>query len=161
MKKIAQPLDDITFKFLWKNDISRKWLKSIISEIINIDITDYELYYNEDSEGPKYHKYNLDILLKKDNVLLIIELNKYITDTIFIKNRSYQYRKAGNQFLNGTKYHDYTVILVNLNNMNNNIGIEKYEQYDKRCDRYITHLVEYDVYLKYYEILLPLLQVHL
>ena len=151
MKKIAEPLDDLTFKFLWKNDISRKWLKKIISQIINIDISDYELYYNEDSEGPKLHEYNLDILLKKDNTLIIIELNKYITDTIFIKNRSYQYRKAGNQFLSGEKYHDYTVILVNLNNMNNSIGIEKYEQYDKRNDKFITHLIEYDIYLEYYK----------
>jgi len=151
MKKIAELLDDLTFKFLWKNDKSRKWLKNIIGEIINLDISDYELYYNEDSEGPKLHEYNLDILLKKDNILIIIELNKYITDTIFIKNRSYQYRKAGNQFFNGEKYHDYTVILVNLNNMNNDIGIEKYEQYDKRNNKYITHLIEYDVYLEYYK----------
>lgn len=35
--------------------------------------------------------------------------------------------------------------------MNNDIGIEKYEQYDKRNNKYITHLIEYDVYLEYYK----------
>ena len=67
-------LADSTFKYMFKD--YRDFFKKAIKSTINVDISEYELYNNEINSGNKARDYRLDILLKKDNDFIIIEMNK-------------------------------------------------------------------------------------
>jgi hypothetical protein len=72
-----------------------------------------------------------------------------------LKNHSYLYRIAGNQFNKGDKYTKYKVIQVNFNNslcnIDKNIGIATFEFQDKEHNMKIEEIKDYEVYLPKYK----------
>ena len=78
-----------TFKYMFKD--YRDFFKRAIKSTINVDISEYELYNNEINSGNKARDYRLDILLKKDNDFIIIEMNKNADKRTLLKARKYLY----------------------------------------------------------------------
>ena len=87
--KFVSLLADSTFKYMFKD--YRDFLRKAIKSTINVDISEYELYNNEINSGNKSRDYRLDILLKKDNDFIIIEMNKNADKRTLLKARKYLY----------------------------------------------------------------------
>lgn len=155
MTKYISLLNDTTFKYLWKEEKSRKWLNKLIYYITNIDISEYELIDNELNSGDTLKDYRLDIVLRKKENTLNVEMNSIAEEYVLLKNHSYLYRLAGNEFNKGDKYTKYKVIQVNFNNslckINKNIGIAIFEFQDKENNMKIEEIKDYEVYLPKYK----------
>ena len=54
-------VSDTTFKYLWKNDRTRKWLNEIIIDKIGIDLSSFELVDNESNSGSSIKDQRNDI----------------------------------------------------------------------------------------------------
>lgn len=67
---------DTTFKYLWKNERTREVLEDIILKTTDIDISGYELIDNELDLNLKTRLYVMDIVLKKDEKIINIEMNQ-------------------------------------------------------------------------------------
>lgn len=110
---------DTTFKYLYKNPKTRNWLNDIIKAKFNLDLSDYTLVDNELNTGNLVKDYKMDLTLKKDNTIVIIEMNQYYYEFLQIKNYSYLYRIAGKRFETGEKYSDKQTKLILFNNFKN------------------------------------------
>ena len=113
-------LSDTTFKYLFKNSDTRIFLESIILNKTGVDLSGFNLTSEEDNTGNKIKDYRMDLVLTKDNQIVIIEMNRNYKRTQDIKNRQYLYRKAGNMFDKGDKYNkDINIKLIMFNNYYN------------------------------------------
>lgn len=63
--KFVSPLNDTTFKALWKSNNGRAWFSKLIKLITTLDLDDYELYDPELNSGNKLKDYRMDILFIK------------------------------------------------------------------------------------------------
>lgn len=144
-------LNDTTFKYLWKEERYRKWLAKIIYSKTNIDLSSYTLVDNELNTGNKNKDYRLDIVLKKDNYIVNIEMNYNPTEYSSIKNHTYLYRLAGNPYISGEDYKNIYVTQINFNNGyckdNKDIKLSLYEFVDKKHDLLIEGIKDYEIYL--------------
>ena len=113
--KFVSLLADSTFKYMFKD--YRDFFKKVIKSTTNVDISEYELYNNEINSGNKTRDYRLDILLKKDNDFIIIEMNKNADKRTLLKARKYLYAKAQDGGLvEGEDFKKMHTILINFNN---------------------------------------------
>ena len=87
--KFVSLLAGSTFKYMFKD--YRDFFKKVIKSTTNVDISEYELYNNEINSGNIARDYRLDILLKKDNDFIIIEMNKNADKRTLLKARKYLY----------------------------------------------------------------------
>ena len=110
---------DTTFKYLYKNPKTRNWLNDIIKAKFNLDLSDYTLVDNELNTGNLFKDYKMDLTLKKDNTIVIIEMNQYYYEFLQIKNYSYLYRIARKRFETGEKYSSKQTKLILFNNFKN------------------------------------------
>lgn len=110
---------DTTFKYLYKNSKTRKWLNEIIKTKFNLDLSDYTLIDNELNTGNLFKDYRMDITLEKDNTVVIIEMNQDYYEFLQVKNYSYLYRLAGQRFLTGENYSNKQTKLILFNNFKN------------------------------------------
>ena len=94
----------------------RDFFKKIIKSTTNVDISEYELYNNEINSGNTARDYRLDILLKKDNDFIIIEMNKNADKRTLLKARKYLYAIAGGGLVEGEDFKKMRTILINFNN---------------------------------------------
>lgn len=153
--KFISLLSDTTFKYLWKNEITRPWLEKVILEVTDINIKDFTLVDNELNTGNDNKDYRLDILLKKDDHTVSIEMNQEIPSNLddfhYLKNHSYLYHLAGDNYLSGDKYTIKYVTQINFNNCSCPIGknIRKltFEFTDKEYDITIEGIKDYEIYL--------------
>lgn len=105
--------EDGIFKTLWLlgSDEVKKKLKSMISNIVGYDISDYEnigIELGKITYSSIFNKTDLLLLNKKENKLLNIELNRYKYSNYNNKNNSYLYKIAG-------EYYNYVGIKSNSN----------------------------------------------
>ena len=110
---------DTTFKYLYKNKETRSWLNYIIKEKFNLDLTGFILKDNELNTGNLIKDYRLDLVLEKDNTVVIIEMNQDYYDFLQVKNYGYLYRTAGNRFMTGENYSNKQTKLILFNNFKN------------------------------------------
>jgi predicted transposase/invertase (TIGR01784 family) len=110
---------DTTFKYLYKNKETRCWFNKIIKDKFNLDLDNYTLVDNELNTGNKIKDYRLDLNLKKDNNIVIIEMNNSYYQFLEAKNYQYLYRIAGKQFMEGENYQNNKTKLVLFNNFKN------------------------------------------
>ncbi len=150
-RQFVSLLNDTTFKYLWKSDRHRKWLEKVIFLKTNIDLSDYVLVDNELNTGNSNKDYRLDIVLKKDNYIVNIEVNQNPTEYSSIKNHTYLYRLAGNPYISGEDYKNIYVTQINFNNGyskdNKDIKLSLYEFVDKKHDLLIEGIKDYEIYL--------------
>lgn len=155
-QKFYSLLSDTTFKYLMKNKITRPYLERIIKIVCNIDLEGYELIDNELNSGNRFKNYRLDILLRKDNHLVNIEMNKTGSSTILRKNHTYLYRLAGNLYHEGEKYTEIRYVTqINFNNTkckeNEDISISMFEFRDRENNLLIEGIKDYEIYLEKYK----------
>ena len=110
---------DTAFKYLYKNNETRKWLNYIIKEKFNLDLTGFNLKDNELNTGNLIKDYRLDLTLEKDNKVIIIEMNQDYYDFLQVKNYSYLYRTVGRRFMSGEDYSNKQTKLILFNNFKN------------------------------------------
>ena len=133
---------DTTFKYLFKNEDTRKWLEEIVYDKFNIDLSDFILVDNKDNTGSKVKDYRMDLVLynQKTKEKIIVEMNGSYSRSSEIKARKYLYRKAGNGYDKGKDYdEEIKVKLINFNNYYNknnkdikNISYSLCSKIDKR-----------------------------
>ena len=111
-------VSDTTFKYLWKNEKTRKWFNEIIIDKIGIDLYNFEFIDNESNTGSKVKDQRNDLVLSDmNNEIVIIEMNSTYSEGEERKYRYYLYRRAGNNYLKGKEYTDRKhTILIAFNN---------------------------------------------
>ena len=143
-------LADSTFKYMFKD--YREFFKKAIKSTINVDISEYELYNNEINSGNKARDYRLDILLKKDNDFIIIEMNKNADKRTLLKARKYLYAVAGGGLVEGEDFKKMHTILINFNNSkykNDKEAISVgYDLINEKYNDVIDDIKVYDIYLE-------------
>lgn len=148
--KFVSLLADSTFKYMFKD--YRDFFRKAIKSTINVDISEYELYNNEINSGNKSRDYRLDILLKKDNDFIIIEMNKNADKRTLLKARKYLYAVAGGGLVEGEDFKKMRTILINFNNSKYKNDKEAISVgYDLRNEKYndvIDEIKIYDIYLE-------------
>ena len=148
--KFVSLLADSTFKYMFKD--YRDFFKKVIKSTTNVDISEYELYNNEINSGNKARDYRLDILLKKDNDFIIIEMNKNADKRTLLKARKYLYAVAGGGLVEGEDFKKMRTILINFNNSKYKNDKEAISVgYDLRNEKYndvIDEIKIYDIYLE-------------
>ncbi len=107
---------DTTFKYLYKNPKLKPWFDEIILEKCGLDLSGFELVDNETNTGNQIKDYRMDLVLKKEDTIVIIEMNDSYYQHLRIKNYSYLYRIAGNRFETGENYHPMETKLILFNN---------------------------------------------
>ena len=148
--KFVSLLADSTFKYMFKD--YREFFKKAIKSTINVDISEYELYNNEINSGNKARDYRLDILLKKDNDFIIIEMNKNADKRTLLKARKYLYAVAGGGLVEGEDFKKMHTILINFNNSkykNDKEAISVgYDLINEKYNDVIDDTKVYDIYLE-------------
>ena len=142
-------LADSTFKYMFKD--YRDFFKKVIKSTTNVDISEYELYNNEINSGNIARDYRLDILLKKDNDFIIIEMNKNADKRTLLKARKYLYAIAGGGLVEGEEFKKMRTILINFNNSkykNDKEAISVgYDLINEKYNDVIDEIKIYDIYL--------------
>ena len=142
-------LADSTFKYMFKD--YRDFFKKVIKSTTNVDISEYELYNNEINSGNIARDYRLDILLKKDNDFIIIEMNKNADKRTLLKARKYLYAIAGGGLVEGENFKKMRTILINFNNSkykNDKEAISVgYDLINEKYNDVIDEIKIYDIYL--------------
>ena len=148
--KFVSLLADSTFKYMFKD--YKDFFKKAIKSTINVDISEYELYNNEINSGNKARDYRLDILLKKDNDFIIIEMNKNADKRTLLKARKYLYAVAGGGLVEGEDFKKMHTILINFNNSkykNDKEAISVgYDLINEKYNDVIDDIKVYDIYLE-------------
>ena len=146
---------DTTFKYLFKNEDTRKWLEEIVYDKFNIDLSDFILVDNEDNTGSKVKDYRMDLVLynQKTKEKIIVEMNGSYSRSSEIKTRKYLYRKAGNGYDKGKDYdEEIKVKLINFNNYynknNKDIKNISYSLCSKKYNLEYDDIKIYEIYLK-------------
>ena len=142
---------DTTFKYLYKNENTRNWFNRIIKEKFNLDSSLFTLTDNELNTGNKYKDYRLDINLKKDDTIFILEMNSSYYRFLEAKNYQYLYRIAGKRFEEGEEYRKTQTKLILFNNFknpeNNNLKTGNYIFADPETNIKIEDIESYEIYL--------------
>ena len=112
-------VSDTTFKYLYKNIKTRSWIENIIRKKFNLDLSGYQLVDNESNTGNDIKDYRYDLKFVKDNLTVIIEMNR--SDYAFLQSKNYQYlyREAGSMYDTGEKYRDKKTKLILFNHFKN------------------------------------------
>jgi len=146
---------DTTFKYLYKNEKTRSWLNYIIKEKFNLDLDGYSLKDNELNTGNIIKDYRLDLVLEKDNNIVIIEMNQDYYEFLQVKNYGYLYRTAGNRFLSGEKYSNKQTKLILFNNFKNPKDLTNktgnYMLMDPNSNLVIEDIESFEIYLPHFK----------
>lgn len=146
---------DTTFKYLYKNEKTRKWFNYIIKEKFNLDLSKYKLADNELNTGNNLKDYRLDINLERENSIVIIEMNQTNYDFLENKNYQYLYRVAGSRFDTGEEYVDKPTKLVLFNYFKNKkipeLKIANYVLEEVETKIRINDIESYEIYLPNYK----------
>lgn len=153
--KFISLISDTTFKYLFKNPETKKWLTDIILNKCGIDLTDYIIYDNEDNTGSLVKDYKMDLVFNKDNDYVIIECNRFPSKFSNIKARQYLYRKASYGFDKGDNYLNHPKVkLIMFNNYQNdkikNAKILNYTLNDKTYNLTLDDIEIFEIYLPNY-----------
>lgn len=142
---------DSTFKYLYKNEKTRKWINSIIDSKFGIDLSKYNIVDNELNTGNNIKDYRLDLKLENDNTIVILEMNSTYYDFLQNKNYQYLYRVAGSRYDKGEDYINKKTILILFNNfLNPKDPANKTGNYlfmDPNTNLVIDDIESYEIYL--------------
>lgn len=112
-------VSDTTFKYLYKNIKTRKWIDDIIRKKFSLDLSNYELVDSESNTGNSVKDYRMDIKLRNGKETIIIEMNNDYYEFLQAKNYQYLFREAGSMYDVGEDYGDKKTRLILFNNFKN------------------------------------------
>ena len=115
-RKFIKPLYDTTIKYLVKSTDTRYIIYKLIYLVTGIDLSDYTLIDQKLNTGNNIKDYHLDLLFKKDNTIVNLEVNYEVTKWTRRKQYNYLFRLAGSGYDVGDNYKSRKVIQISLNN---------------------------------------------
>ena len=146
---------DTTFKYMYKNNNTRKWINNIIKKKLGLDLEGFTLIDNELNSGNNKKDYRLDLFLVKDNVLVIIEINNNYYNFLNNKNYQYLYRVSGSRYDRGEIYDNKETKLILINNYRHKrlpeLKIAQYVFNEIRTKDRIRDIESYEIYLPNYK----------
>ena len=152
--RFIELVSDTTFKYLYKNEKMRVWFNDIIKDKFNLDLTNFKLIDNEVNTGNNLKDYRMDLVLEKDDVVVIMEINSSYYKFLDKKTYQYLYRVAGSRFEIGEKYSNKPTKLIVFNNFNNKelskLKLSNYVLEEKKTKHIITDIESYEIYLPSY-----------
>lgn len=143
-------LNDSTIKYLFQNEETKAWIIEIIKWLTDLDLKEYEIYDNELNTGNKRKDYQLDLILKKENTFVIIEINTINKKTGSIKDYQYLFRIVGNFYEIGEKNSKKYVKLIRLNNFVDGDECLRHFIFKDDVNKVIESFESYEVYLPKY-----------
>ena len=153
--KFISLCSDTTFKYLYKNEKTRKWFNYLIKEKFNLDLNDYILVDNELNTGNDIKDYRLDLKLEKGNNIVIIEMNQTYYNFLDNKNYQYLYRIAGSRYDRGEEYITKPTKLVLFNYFKNKkipeMKLANYVLEEVETKLRINDIESYEIYLPNYK----------
>ena len=88
-------VSDTTFKYLWKNERTRKWFNEIILDKTGIDLSSFTFIDNECNTGSNIKDQRNDLTLADmNNEIVIVEMNSTYSEGVERKYRYYLYREV-------------------------------------------------------------------
>ena len=142
---------DSAFKYLYKNQETRNWFHKIIKDKFNLDLNQFTLIDNELNTGNNLKDYRLDLNLRKEDTVTILEMNSSYYHFLETKNYQYLYRIAGKRFQEGENYRNTKTQLILFNNFKNreikNLKTGNYIFVDPETNLKIEDIESYEIYL--------------
>lgn len=77
---------DTTFKYLLKEEDTRKWIFDIIKRKTGINLNYYQIIDNENNVGNHIKDYRMDLVFEKGNTVVIVEMTNSDKEADYIKN---------------------------------------------------------------------------
>ena len=155
-KKFFSLLSDTTFKYLFKKEENKPFFRKTIIDVTGIDINGYTLIDNEINSGNNKKDYRLDILLKKDDSIINIEMNQFISRNYYnptsLKNRNYLYSLASSTYTSGDKFKIKYITQINFNNSlcptDKHITNVTFKLADTKHNVYLDDIKIHEIYLE-------------
>ena len=156
MTKFYSLLYDSTFKYFLKESPHLKFFSDLIEKETGYSLMDYEFHDQELNTGNHKKDFRLDILLKKEDHLIIIELNSSYNTYTKRKNYAYLYRIASAIYEKGEDYEKKRqVTLINMNNWTceekKEESVDYYNFRSTKYQRVIEGIESFEIYLGKYK----------
>ena len=147
MKKFYKLKNNAVFKAVFCKEKNKDLFELLLQEALNkkiniISINTPEIYKNNVYEKGR----TLDVLIKSDNLLINVEINTYVSNSLKRRNAGYIFRKYSELTHIGESYNSMPLVIqINLSNLNSNKLVYKYNLYDKVNNKtYIDNLEIYE-----------------
>ena len=129
-KKFIKPLYDTTIKYLVKSTNTRYIIYKLIYLATGIDLSDYTLIDQELNTGNNIKDYRLDLLFKKDNTIVNLEVNYEVTKWTRRKQCNYLFRLAGSGYDIVGNYKEGLILMSELEKLKLNDEFNAYYDYE-------------------------------
>ena len=153
-KRFISLLSDTTFKHLFKKEDYKEFFNVIIKSIIDMDISNFELYDAELNSGNEKRDYRLDILLVNSDIDIIIsiEMNQFPSEVTKFKNRLYVYTLLAKSLNSGEDAKKKYIIQINFNKEKHPyVSKASYSVMDLDTHKEIKDFKIHEVYLENYK----------
>ena len=147
MKKFYKLKNDAVFKAVFCKEKNKDLFELLLQEALNkkiniISINTPEIYKNNVYEKGR----TLDVLIKSDNLLINVEINTFVSNSLKRRNAGYIFRKYSELTHMGESYNSMPLVIqINLSSLNSNKLVYKYNLYDKINNKtYIDNLEIYE-----------------
>ena len=153
-KRFISLLSDTTFKHLFKKEDYKEFFNVIIKSIIDMDISNFELYDAELNSGNEKRDYRLDILLVNSDIDIIIsiEMNQFPSEVTKFKNRLYVYTLLAKSLNSGEDVKKKYIIQINFNKEKHPyVSKASYSVMDLDTHKEIKDFKIHEVYLENYK----------
>ena len=147
MKKFYKLKNNAVFKAVFCKEKNKDLFELLLQEALNkkiniISINTPEIYKNNVYEKGR----TLDVLIKSDNLLINVEINTFVSNSLKRRNAGYIFRKYSELTHMGESYNSMPLVIqINLSSLNSNKLVYKYNLYDKINNKtYIDNLEIYE-----------------
>ena len=153
-KRFISLLSDTTFKHLFKKEEYKEFFNVIVKSIIDMDISNFELYDAELNSGNEKRDYRLDLLLVNSDIDIIIsiEMNQFPSEVTKFKNRLYVYTLLAKSLNSGEDVKKKYIIQINFNKEKHPyVSKASYSVMDLDTHKEIKDFKIHEVYLENYK----------
>ncbi len=147
MKKFYKLKNNAVFKAVFCKEKNKDLFELLLQEALNkkiniISINTPEIYKNNVYEKGR----TLDVLIRSNNLLINVEINTFVSNSLKRRNAGYIFRKYSELTHMGESYNSMPLVIqINLSSLNSNKLVYKYNLYDKINNKtYIDNLEIYE-----------------
>ena len=135
------------FKAVFCKEHNRDLLQDLLEETLNRKVNIISINTPEILKNNIYEKgRTLDVLIRSDNMLINVEINTYVSNSLRRRNAGYIFKKYSELTRMGDSYNSMPMVIqINLSDLNNKEICYKYSLYDKTNNKtYIDNLEIYE-----------------
>ena len=139
--------NDAVFKAVFCKEHNRDLLQDLLEETLNRKVNIISINTPEILKNNIYEKgRTLDVLIRSDNLLINVEINTYVSNSLRRRNAGYIFKKYSELTHMGDSYNSMPMVIqINLSDLNNKEICYKYSLYDKTNNKtYIDNLEIYE-----------------